>query len=295
MDTSDASRTAVLVCQGRAVAHGRLAVGWFSDPTALALLRAAEQVPVERAREGEEVRQWGERMEVEMLLANAEVMAARTVTIDDAVRERPSPQVVIVGAGLDGRAWRMDELAGVAVYEVDHPASQRDKLDRIERWGPADRAGAPAALTFVPVDLAVDPLDVALAGAGHDPGRATTWIWEGVVPYLTADAVDATVEAMAARSAPGSRIVVNYQQGSPVATLGRLVSRAMLRVARRDDPLTGEPWRSTWTARSMAELLAAHDFRVTRDVDLLAVAGELSIPTRHGRSLRHGRVAVADR
>ncbi len=50
------------------------------------------------------------RMQWEMLRATAEVMVPRTIAIDDAVRERANSQVVILGAGLDGRAWRMPEL-----------------------------------------------------------------------------------------------------------------------------------------------------------------------------------------
>jgi hypothetical protein len=115
----EASRTAVLVCQGRAVAHERLAVGRFEDPTAMALLRGAERAAVERARADGAPNGWADRMDVEMLHANAEVMVPRTVAIDDAVRQRPNPQLVILGAGLDGRAWRMPELADVDVFEVD--------------------------------------------------------------------------------------------------------------------------------------------------------------------------------
>ncbi len=80
-------------------------------------------------------------------------MVPRTVAIDEALREavggadgeavgdrgvRRAEQLVVLGAGLDGRPWRMPELAAVAVFEVDHPASQRDKLDRL---GDADRPG----------------------------------------------------------------------------------------------------------------------------------------------------------
>ena len=69
-----ASRTAVLVCQGRAVAHGRLAPGRFDDPTAMALLRDDERAAVGRARSGVAPRAMAERMGYEMLLANAVVM-----------------------------------------------------------------------------------------------------------------------------------------------------------------------------------------------------------------------------
>src|SRR4051812_33003157 len=98
MGVAEASRTAVLVCQGRAVAQGRLAVDRFDDPTAMPLLRDDERSAVEQVRSGVAPRGWGDRMEFEMLRATAEVMVPRTVRIDDAVRERRAPQLVILGA-----------------------------------------------------------------------------------------------------------------------------------------------------------------------------------------------------
>jgi methyltransferase (TIGR00027 family) len=290
MGGREASRTAVLVCQGRAAAHGRMAVGRFADPTAVQFLRDDERVPVEAVRSGAAPRGWADRMEFEMLAANAELMAARTVAIDDAVRTRPNPQLVILGAGLDGRAWRMGELAGVDVYEVDHPASQQDKRDRAGQLRPV--AGS---VRFVPVDLARDALGPALAAAGHRESVPTTWIWEGVVPYLTRPAVADTVRAIGEQSAVGSRLVVTYQAPSLVTRLGRMAMRGLAALARRPHPLAREPWRSFWTPTSMRRLLATADLRVVGDDDLLTVAMRLSIPVRHRRSLPNGRVAVADR
>src|SRR5439155_3238304 len=100
-------------------------------------------------------------------------------------------------------AWRMPELAEVAMFEVDHPASQQDKRDRV-----GDRSPMVGTHRWVPVDLAGSALGPALEAAGHDPARTTTWIWEGVVPYLTRPQVEATVDDVSARSAPGSRLVV---------------------------------------------------------------------------------------
>ncbi|GAB1640605.1 class I SAM-dependent methyltransferase [Krasilnikovia sp. MM14-A1259] len=290
MATREASRTAVLVCQGRAVAHGRMAPGRYADPTAMALLRPAERVPVEQARTGQAPKGWAPRVEYESMTAIAEVMVPRTIAIDDAVRDRPHPQVVIVGAGLDGRAWRMPELADTVVYEVDHPASQQDKRDRSQALRPLARA-----VRFVPVDLSREPLDAALEAAGHDRAQPTTWIWEGVVPYLTRAEVGAAVAAIAGRCAPGSRLVLNYQSPSVVAWCGRLVARVLTRPARRPDPLGSEPRRSAWTPASIRAQLAAAGLTVATDDDLLTLARRLPIAVRHRRSLRSGRVAVADR
>lgn len=280
----------MLVCQGRAVAHGRIAPERFADPVAMSLLHDEERAAVERARTGTPPQGVSARVEYESLTAVAETMVPRTVAIDDAVRARPHPQLVILGAGLDGRGWRMAELSDVDVYEVDHPASQADKRDRAAALEPV--AGA---LRWAPVDLARDALGPALAAAGHDETAATTWIWEGVVPYLRPAEIIATVRAVAARSAPGSRLIVNYQSPSLKAALGLGVARLMAKVSRRPDPMAGEPRRSAWTPERMRELLATDGWQVATDDDLLTLSRRLPSPARHPSSQRTGRVAVADR
>jgi methyltransferase (TIGR00027 family) len=288
MDNARASRTAVLVCQGRAVGDGRFAVGRFQDPVAAQLLRPDELAAVERARAMVPPADWRDRLSTESLRACAEVVVPRTVAIDDAVREAGHRQVVIVGAGLDSRPWRLEELCNAAVFALDHPASQADAQNRSAMLSPiTDR------LTFVPVDLARESLDRALAGTDHDPQVATTWVWEGVVPYLTPHDVDATVSELSARSAPGSVLVVNYQSPSWIAAVGRRVAGLAARLSRQGDPLAGEPWLSSWTPESMRRLLARHSFVVRRDEDLVSVAASINSPTTNSRSIGIGRVAIA--
>jgi methyltransferase (TIGR00027 family) len=290
VDATEASRTAVLVCQGRAVADGRLAPNRFRDPTAIAFLRTSEAIPVAQVRAGDPPSGFGERIEFEMVQASAEVMVPRTVAIDDALREHVTPQLVILGAGLDGRAWRIDDLASVEVFEVDHPASQRDKRGRV-----ADLPTHAKSLHFVPVDFTRDDLDGALESAGHQETVPTTWIWEGVVPYLTRTEVDATVRVVADRSDRGSRLIVNYQTPSLSAAAGRAFARALALIGRRPDPLAREARRSSWTPEAMRARLGRYGLHVVRDTDLLTLAERLPMAVRHRRSLRTGHIAVADR
>ena len=298
MESGGASRTAVFVCQGRAAAHGLLAVDRFSDPIAERLLRQDELAPVRAvraaARDDLHTRTAGAagRMSVEAVRAVAQVVVPRTVVIDDAVATAVTAaagtQAVLVGAGLDTRPWRLAALSDITVFCVDHPASQADARDRATGLIPVARR-----LVFIPVDLSTPALGPALASAGHDAAAPTVWLWEGVVPYLSRPDVDATVSALAARSAPGSVLVVNYQTPSLVATLGRRVATLAGRLFKVE-PFTGdEPWRSLWTPPDMAHLLAEHGFTTQRDVDLFQVAQDIGSPTGHSRSLRNGRVAVA--
>lgn len=290
MGTGAASSTAVLVCQGRATADGRYAVGRFSDPVAEDLLDPAERTLVDRVRADDVPARAAERVAYEMIRRSGITMVPRTIAIDDAIRDHGAAQLVILGAGLDARAWRMPELVHVTVFEIDHPASQRDKLRRI-----GDRT--PTALSVLPVevDLATQPLSPTLANAGFDPQVASTWVWEGVVPYLTADDVRATVAQIAELCAPGSRLVVNYQAKSAVVTLLRRAMRLVLRLTRQPDPLAGEPWRSLWRPDSMQRLLHDNDFRVVSDADLLTLAAGLDLPSDVDGSLRNGRVVLAVR
>jgi methyltransferase (TIGR00027 family) len=289
MEAGRASRTAVLVCQARAVADGRIAPGRFADPVALSLLRGPERTVVERLRAGAPPRGLRQRIEHVFVASAAQVLAARTVAIDDAVRARPTPQLVILGAGLDARAWRMPELAEVDVFEVDHPASQVDKRARLD-----GRTPVAGSVRFVPVDLTRERLGDALAIAGHRPDVATTWIWEGVVCYLAPADVGATVTAVGRAAAAGSRLVATYQVPTLRAGLMRRLGRIVAAAGLRRNPLAGEPWRSTWTPAGIAGLMARYGFRVTTDEDLHTVARRVA-PVRARATLEFNRVAVADR
>ena len=290
MNERAASSTAVLVCQGRATADGRYAVGRFSDPVARELLDPADHVVVDRVRADRVPTEAADRMAYEMVRRTGLTMVPRTISIDEALRGHAAGQVVILGAGLDARAWRMSELARAAVFEVDHPASQQDKLRRIVGLAPTAGQVVPVA-----IDLATERLGPALERAGFDRQAATTWVWEGVVPYLAADEVRATVGQIAELSAPGGRLVVNYQAKSLATTVMRQAMRLVLRASRQPDPLAGEPWRSLWQPNDMRKMLRANGFDVTSDSDLLALTAGLDLPADNNGSLRNGRVLVAAR
>ncbi len=286
---AEASRTAVLVCQARAVADGRLAVGRFSDPVAARLLRDAERSPVDRIRGGLPARGLAERFQTGLLGGTALVLAARTVAIDEAATATACPQVVLLGAGLDGRAYRLGGIAGAHVFEVDHPMTQRDKRARASGLEPIAQS-----LTYVPVDFRHDCLASALAESGHDAALPTTWIWEGVLPYLTDDAVRSTLDIVGRRSAAGSRLIATYPTSNRLASVGRHLFRVATTLLGVPNPLETEPHVSAWQPEEMAALIAAYGFTVTVDQELCDVAERLAIPTGQvGR--RMGRVVVADR
>jgi methyltransferase (TIGR00027 family) len=288
MGVGAASTTAVLVCQGRAVADGRYAAGRFSDPVAAELLDPAELSVVERVRAGEVPASGADRVAHELVRRSGITMVPRTVAIDDAIRAHDATQVVILGAGLDARAWRMPELARATVFEVDRPASQRDKLRRI-----GDRAPTARRVVPVEVDLSSQRLRPALESAAFDRRLVSTWVWEGLVPYLSADDVRAAAVQLAELCASGSLLVVNYQARSAWVALMRRTMRLVLRLAKQPDPLATEPWRSLWRPAAMRNMLEHNGFQVVSDRDLLSLAAGFDLPPEVQGSLRNGRVVVA--
>lgn len=128
-------------------------------------------------------------------------VAARTRFFDAEVRDALAwgvPQVVILGAGYDGRALRF-RTPGVRFFEVDHPNTQADKRARLEAL-PADVEG----IAFVAHDLSAGGLDGALADAGHTADRPTLFLAEGLLRYLPEPTVHELFAVAAERSAPGS-------------------------------------------------------------------------------------------
>jgi methyltransferase (TIGR00027 family) len=145
-------------------------------------------------------------------------IVARCRYMDDVLSEelgRGIQQLVILGAGYDSRAYRFDQLKDrVKVFEVDHPATQKNKLKKLERiLGSSD---LPGYVTFVPVDFTRQTLAARLPEYGYSERLKTLFIWEGVTMYLDAPSVDSTLAFVASHSAPGSAIVFDYMCKQPV-------------------------------------------------------------------------------
>ena len=112
-------------------------------------------------------------------------------------------QVVILAAGLDSRAFRLEWPAGTVIFEIDQPKVLSFKTLTLQGHAVTPRA----AYRPVAVDLR-DDWAAALIDAGFDRHRPTTWLAEGLLPYLPSDAQDRLFDSVTELSAPGSRIAV---------------------------------------------------------------------------------------
>jgi methyltransferase (TIGR00027 family) len=251
----------------------------FHDKTARIFLDDKGRQALEKTEKAFHAGKRGWRIEYARVMSD--MMALRTLAIDSAVRDaiaRGAKQLVILGAGFDGRAWRMPELAGVKVFEVDHPATQGVKREKAALLPPAT-----GSVTFVPTNFEQEKLADVLARAGHEAGVPTCWIWEGVVMYLTREAMRATLAAIAGRSAPGSTLIINYH-----AEHRNLIARMMFR-------LIGEPMISAHLPAEMKSELQRVGFEVREDGGMAdwnrRFAGGKANETRGS----YMRVVVADR
>lgn len=132
-------------------------------------------------------------------------LLCRTRSIDDMLKAgiaRGLRSVVILGAGLDTRAYRLPELANAHVFELDLPHVQASKRARLTR----SLAASGNHVRFVPIDFNVERFDTALAARGFDTSQPALFIWEGVSQYLEPAAVDAVLRTLACM-AQGSELI----------------------------------------------------------------------------------------
>lgn len=203
-----------------------------------------------------------------VLLGLIDHMALRTAIIDDALREAitlGAEQLVIMGAGLDARAYRMPELRGLSTFEVDHPATQAYKVERLRQ-----QRQQTENVKFVAVDFENGSIGESLAAAGHDPTRRTFWIWEGVTMYLHPEATRATLAALSARSSKRSRIAITY------LTPDRTTIPLLTSVAGVFLRALGEPLRGRLSTSEMRDALGEVGFEVVSDTS------EIDWVTRYG-------------
>ncbi|GHF75200.1 methyltransferase (TIGR00027 family) [Amycolatopsis bartoniae] len=208
--------TALAVAAARAVESSR-DEPLVSDPYAVAFVEAADSpIPLPR-RAGDLPRDddlW-ERMSL--------FVGLRSRFFDEYLLEAMTAgvrQVVVLAAGLDARAFRLDLPPETTLYEVDQPRVLEFKDSVLDAQPRCERR-------TVAVDLRNDWAG-ALGDAGFDPEQPTAWLVEGLLPYLSRDASAQLLDTLHTLSAPGSTVAIEYVH-DPKAALEDPAVRNLLR------------------------------------------------------------------
>jgi methyltransferase (TIGR00027 family) len=169
--------------------------------------------------------------------------------------EHGTRQYVILGAGLDSFAYRQPDLVrALDVYEVDHPASQAWKRERVAVLG----ITVPPTLHYAPIDFERSTLTEGLTRAGLKRNEPAFFTWLGVTQYLTQEAVRRTLREVAALSTAEGTLVMEFI--APARTLSdedAALSNSLAEASAK----VGEPWLSFFTSEDMQEALTQAGFR----------------------------------
>ena len=190
-----------------------------------------------------------------------ERMARRTSFFDRvtlAALDRGVHQVVIVGAGYDGRPLRFG-TPGVTWFEVDHPATQSDKRARLAA------VGAPTEdIVFVPIDLSTGDVVQSLDSAGFDRAGASVFLVEGLLGYLTRDTTERLLSSLGELAALDSRLAVAF----PIASSDRRAIKGLRhRVRGMVVSALGEPWLTRFSLEDVDDVFSRTGWRVSVELD----------------------------
>jgi methyltransferase (TIGR00027 family) len=244
------SATAERVALRRAAHQVLDAPAVFHDPLALRIVGLA---PGDVPSEDDETRRINRQRRA--------LIAARSRYVEDELARlvaRGVDQYVVLGAGLDTFAYRSPHPR-VRVFEVDHPATQAWKRERLA----ASEIPIPASVTFASIDFERERLSEVLAGAGFEPTHPALFGWLGVVAYLERESV---VDALryVASGATGTTIVFDYAlppDSLPPRQRARFDALAG-RVAA-----AGEPWRTFFEPAELEATLRQAGFTTIDDLD----------------------------
>jgi methyltransferase (TIGR00027 family) len=153
-------------------------------------------------------------------------LKARTAFFDRVVVEAITAgidQIVVLGAGYDGRCLRYAQ-PGLRWFELDHPDTQSDKQARLDRLG-IDATD----VVFAPANFGRDDVASALRQAGHDAGRPSLVLCEGVAAYLPLEALSRLLSSASAGAAAGSTLAISISLETE--SKAQAARRATLRAA----------------------------------------------------------------
>ena len=192
-------------------------------------------------------------------------LVARSKFAEDALAcaiQKGVHQYVILGAGLDTFAYRNPySPEDLHIFEVDHPATQAWKQERLQAVG----IPVPASLSFAALDFETDSLEDQLPKAGFKTGEPAFFSWLGVTMYLAPGTVMNILKSIAGLARPSSEIVFDY-----ALYQGLLNPRQLLSYQVRAERLTrvDEPWKSTFEPDRLAASLKSIGFSVEEDLGM---------------------------
>lgn len=185
----------------------------FSDPYAKSLAGELGKSSISLSGESEE--DWGSKKKEAFLKA----IASRTRAIDDyvldSIQRQGIRQVIVLGAGLDTRPWRLDpclpkdDNAKVNYFEVDFPEVFDYKLSTLREMGASPNAAFNYRNVVADLSLA-DTWPSLLRDAGFDTSSPTLWLMEGFCNYLTESELSKLMGSVYELSAARSRLISTF-------------------------------------------------------------------------------------
>lgn len=177
-----------------------------SDPYAIHFIRP--EIIEFGKNNPEEAKKLVEQME-QLLPGLSSSIIARVRYFDDYLKtclKNGIEQLVILGAGYDTRAYRIEELKNtIEIYEVDHPSTQKFKKDIMEKL-----FGNDDSVKYVPIDFETQKIDEELPKYGYRPDLKTLFIMEGLSMYIPKSAVENTLSFIKTCSKKGSSIIIDF-------------------------------------------------------------------------------------
>jgi methyltransferase (TIGR00027 family) len=216
------------------------------DPDAQqAICRGMEPLPASSSSSSPTNQKWGR-----------EHVAWRTRFFDQQVLDAIAAgisQVVICGAGYDDRALRFRE-PGVEFFELDHPLTQVDKKHRLEAMN-ADMT----RYTLAPADFQTDDVAAVLESCGHDAGRPSVFLCEGLLVFFDGPEIIRFLAGLVSRAAPGSRLSANVSTLTDGHDSAQVVAEGN---ANRAFARETEPWQTIQPRDVWLALLKKSGWRV---------------------------------
>jgi len=222
-----------------------------------------------------------------------EHLISRTRFVDELVEKCSrdgKQQYVILGAGYDSRAHRLDLSPSLKIFEVDQKEVQDRKLSKL----PTDVPNS-ENITYVSVDFSNQSLSEQLLDAGFDKNKGTVFTLEGVAQYVSNEALTSTIKEVGILSENNESIfflsyVNELLSKNPEACFGKGYRNPEKKAAliQSLSKKAGEPWISLYSDEEIENLLALNGFLVEENLTFAELNSRFFAPL--GRDLPENQI-----